>query len=73
MDINIQLFNNPRFEEIRIVNGKDGKPMFVTNDVASVFGYANPKDAVATHCKSGKALKQGFTYVPQNRYLVKMK
>jgi len=34
-----------------------GEPYFVGNEVAAALGYANPKNAVATHCKSLKLLK----------------
>lgn len=47
---NIQLFNNPKFGEIRVVE-IDGKPFFVANDVASALGYSSPKDAITRHCK----------------------
>lgn len=37
--------------EVRVVVGEDGEPWFVAADVARVLGYANPHEAVRTHCK----------------------
>ncbi len=36
---------------VRVVQGPDGEPWFVGADVARVLGYANPHEAVRTHCK----------------------
>jgi len=36
---------------VRVVQGPDGEPWFVGADVARVLGYANPQEAVRTHCK----------------------
>lgn len=46
----IQVFNSNLFGSIRMVE-IDGKPYAVANDVASVLGYASPKDAISRHCK----------------------
>lgn len=32
----------------------DGEPLFVAFDVATLLGYANQRDAVATHCKAAR-------------------
>lgn len=37
--------------EVRVVVGEGGEPWFVAADVARVLGYANPHEAVRTHCK----------------------
>lgn len=50
MKSELQLFNNPEFGEVRMVE-INGKPYAVGNDVAKILGYASPKDAVAQHCK----------------------
>lgn len=47
---NVQLFSNPKFGDIRIVE-IEGKPYFVGNDVANALGYSSPKDAISRHCK----------------------
>ncbi len=39
--------------QVRIVV-RDGEPLFVAFDVASLLGYANQRDAVATHCKAAR-------------------
>lgn len=36
---------------VRVVQGPDGEPWFVGADVARVLGYANPQEAIRTHCK----------------------
>lgn len=36
---------------VRVVVGEDGEPWFVAADVARLLGYANPHEAVRTHCK----------------------
>jgi anti-repressor protein len=47
---NIQLFNHPQFGDLRVVD-RDGRPWFIGKDVASSLGYANPAEAIRTHCK----------------------
>lgn len=47
---NVQLFSNPKFGDIRIVE-IEGKPYFVAIDVAKVLGYTNPQKAIRDHCK----------------------
>ena len=42
----LQIFKNPEFGEIRTVE-VNNEPWFVGKDVASVLGYANPRDALA--------------------------
>lgn len=36
---------------VRVVQSEDGEPWFVAKDVAELLGYANPHDAIRTHCK----------------------
>lgn len=45
---NLQLFNNPDFEEIRALE-LDGQPWFVGKDVAQALGYSNVRDAINRH------------------------
>lgn len=47
----LQIFNNPDFGQVRTIE-KDGNILFAATDVARSLGYANPRDAVAKHCKS---------------------
>lgn len=49
--MNIQLFNNPKFGEVRVTE-IDGKTYFIGSDVAKCLGYSNPHDAIIRHCKS---------------------
>lgn len=36
--------------EVRVVD-REGEALFVARDVATALGYANPRDAIARHCK----------------------
>ena len=40
--------------QVRVIE-IDGDPWFVGRDVAEVLGYANTRDAIATHCKAAKS------------------
>lgn len=44
----LQIFNSEEFGEIRTVT-IDNEPWFVGKDVAEALGYANTRDALATH------------------------
>ncbi len=44
----LQIFNNPDFGEIRIVE-RDGEPWFVGKDIAAALGYSNPRKALTDH------------------------
>lgn len=44
----IQVFNNPEFGSIRTLE-INGEPYFVGKDVATLLGYSNTRDALATH------------------------
>lgn len=46
----LQIFSNDEFGEIRTVT-KEGKTLFVGNDVAAALGYVEKAKAVRTHCK----------------------
>ena len=46
----ISVFEHPEFGRIRTLD-IDGKIWFCASDIASALGYANPRDAVARHCK----------------------
>ena len=48
MNMEIQIFKNPQFAEIRVMV-KDGEPWFVGKDVAEVLGYAASRNAIANH------------------------
>ena len=49
----IQIFNNPQFGQIRVVQSEDNETLFAAVDVAKSLGYENPAKAIAMHCKSG--------------------
>lgn len=42
---------------IRTVEGENGEVYFVAKDIAGMLGYANPQEAIRTHCK--KAISVG--------------
>lgn len=48
--MDLQLFTNPKFGEIRIMQ-IEGNTYFVANDVARSLGYTNPSKATNDHCK----------------------
>ena len=47
----IQIFKNPQFAEIRVMM-KDGEPWFVGKDVAEVLGYKSPSVAICENVDS---------------------
>lgn len=44
----IQIFNNPEFGQVRVVE-RNGEPWFVGKDVAMVLGYVDVNKAIAMH------------------------
>lgn len=42
MEDNIQIFENPEFGSIRIIE-QNGEPWFVARDVAELLGYTKPQ------------------------------
>ena len=44
----LQIFSNSEFGEIRTIT-KDNETYFIGKDVAKALGFANPRDAIATH------------------------
>jgi|WetSurMetagenome_2_1015567.scaffolds.fasta_scaffold00674_22 prophage antirepressor-like protein len=42
--------------EIRTIVDTQGNPWFVARDVATMLGYANPPEAIRTHCKRARAI-----------------
>lgn len=72
MNANIQLFNNPKFGEVRVAE-INGVPHFVANDVARALGYANPSKATNDHCKKSVmgwgndslGRRQEFKFIPE--------
>lgn len=45
-------------KQIRVLTTEVGEPLFVAKDVAKTLGYANQADAIRTHCRHGKYLKE---------------
>lgn len=48
MSKELQIFKNPEFGEIRIIE-KDNEPWFVGKDVAEILGYSNNRKALIDH------------------------
>ena len=38
-------------ERVRVFIDEEGEPWFVASDICGVLGYANPRAAIAAHCK----------------------
>lgn len=47
----VQMFSNPEFGEIRIIETDDGNVLFCASDVAKALGYSRPNDAIHAHCR----------------------
>lgn len=60
MNNELQIFANPEFGHIRIVQD-DNEAWFVGKDVAEALGFAKPFNAITTHVDSDDTLKQGIT------------
>lgn len=57
--MDIQLFNNPQFGDVRMSADENGEPLFCATDVARALGYAKPQDAIIKHCKSAGVAIRG--------------
>lgn len=55
--MNIKLFTNTEFGQIRVAQTEDGTPVFCLSDVAAALGYSNPAKAVIDHCKGVTVLE----------------
>lgn len=62
---NIQIFNHPKFGDVRTAIAENGSILFCLSDVARSLGYARPADAVSSHCKKGVCILPTPT---QNQY-----
>nr|DAY05941.1 MAG TPA: repressor domain protein [Caudoviricetes sp.] len=51
MNQTITIFTYEGTTNVRTLTTEDGAPLFCANDVATVLGYNDPKDALARHCK----------------------
>lgn len=58
MENNLQVFNNPEFGQVRIIQEGE-KTLFCASDIAKALGYEKPNNAVNMHCKHA-TLKQGI-------------
>lgn len=70
MGNNIQIFKNEQFGEIRTVANENNEPLFVANDVATMLGYANPRDAIANHVDEEDKATVAIHDGSQNRNMV---
>lgn len=48
---------NFKSSPIRVINTEAGDVLFVAVDIAKCLGYSNTRDAVTSHCKYAKSLK----------------
>ena len=68
----LQIFENPRFGEIRTIT-ENGKTLFCGTDVARALGYKNPQKAIRDHCKGiverwvndSLGRRQNANFIPQ--------
>ena len=49
MENQIQLFTNQLFGNVRSMLDDNGNPWFIGNEIASILGYQNTRDALAVH------------------------
>lgn len=65
----IQIFRNPAFGEIRVLNFNN-EPWLVGKDVAQVLGYSNTADAIQKHVDGDDKLTSQIAIAGQNRNVV---
>jgi prophage antirepressor-like protein len=61
-------------KSVRVEMDENNNPLFHANDVCGILGYANPRDAIAKHCRAGGVAKrdtptesavQSMTYIDE--------
>lgn len=67
--IQLQIFSNPAFGEIR-ANEINGAPWFVGKDVAVALGYSNTADAIMKHVDDEDKLPSRIAMAGQKRSVV---
>ena len=50
MENNLQVFNNPEFGQVRIIQEGE-RTLFCASDIAKALGYSNISDAINKHCR----------------------
>ena len=60
MTNSIQIFNNPKFGNLRTLTEEDGTILFCGKDVAEALGYEKPYNAIERHCRC--TLKRGIPH-----------
>lgn len=68
----MKLFENPEFGNVRTLETEDGKVLFCASDIASALGYSNTRDAISRHCKGvvkrdtlTNGGKQSIAFIPE--------
>lgn len=54
----IQIFNSPRFGEIRTATDDNNEPLFCAADVCKALGYVNGRDAISKHVDDPDVVKR---------------
>jgi prophage antirepressor-like protein len=56
----IQIFNHPRFGEVRVSQLESGEPLFVATDVCKVLGYTNTSKAIGDHTEDDERYNESL-------------
>ena len=66
MENNLEIFTNPEFGNIRIIE-KNGEPWFIGKDVAEALGYEASRNAITKHVDDEDKLTHQLSASGQNR------
>ena len=66
MENNLEIFTNPEFGNIRIID-KNGEPWFIGKDVAEALGYEASRNAITKHVDDEDKLTHQISASGQNR------
>lgn len=66
MENNLEIFTNPEFGNIRIIE-KNGEPWFIGKDVAEALGYEASRNAITKHVDDEDKLTHQISASGQNR------
>ena len=70
MNVNIQIFKNDQFGEIRTMTNERGETFFVGKDVAKALGYRDTSDALKKHVDAEDKLSRQIADSGQRRKVI---